>query len=60
MNTLLANALGFPVAVMPVGWTEGGLPLVVQIVIRPRDFVLAGAAAAVLERRFGGWRMAIP
>ena len=59
MNTPLFNALGFPAAVVPVGWTAGGLPLAVQIVARPGEDEVALAAAAVLERRFGGWRMAL-
>ena len=59
MNTPLFNALGFPAAVVPVGWTRQGLPLAVQIVARPGEDEVALAAAAELERRFGGWRLAM-
>ncbi len=56
--TFMFNALGFPAAVVPVGWTPQGLPLVVQVVATPGEDETALAVAAELERVFGGWRLA--
>ena len=57
--TLVFNALGFPAAAVPLGLSRDGLPLSVQIVARPGEDEVALAVAAVLEREFGGWRMAM-
>lgn len=56
--TVAMNALGFPSVALPVGWSDEGLPLGVQVVGRPGDDEVALAAAAVLEQAFGGWRLA--
>ncbi len=58
--TLIFNALGFPAAAVPLGLSRDGLPLSAQIVARPDEDHVALAVAAVLEREFGGWRMAPP
>ncbi|MCE2515804.1 MAG: hypothetical protein J4F37_12500, partial [Acidobacteria bacterium] len=58
--TLIFNALGFPAAAVPLGLSRAGLPLSAQIVARPDEDEVALAVAAVLEREFGGWRMAPP
>ncbi len=58
-NTMIYNALGFPSVVVPVGWTGRRLPLAVQVVARPGEDEVALAAAAELERAFGGWRLAM-
>lgn len=56
--SLMFNALGFPAAVVPVGWDDRGLPLVVQVVAGPGEDEVALAVAATLEQVFGGWRLA--
>jgi Asp-tRNA(Asn)/Glu-tRNA(Gln) amidotransferase A subunit family amidase len=56
--TFMFNALGVPAVVLPVGWTANGLPLAVQIVAQAGEDEVALAAAAELERVFGGWRLA--
>ena len=48
---------GYPVVVVRAGTTAGGLPLGVQIVARPWCDHVALAAARVVERALGGWRM---
>ena len=58
--TVLFNALGFPAVAVPLGLSDGGLPLSVQIVARPGEDEVALDVAALLEREFGGWRMATP
>ena len=58
--TALFNGLGFPAASVPMGFDANGLPLAVQIIARPGDDEAALGAATVLEREFGGWRMATP
>ena len=58
--TLVFNALGFPAAAVPLGLSRDGLPLSVQVVARPGEDEVALAVAAVLEREFGGWRLATP
>ena len=45
---------------MPLGLSGDGLPLSVQIVARPGEDEIALDVAAVLEREFGGWRLAMP
>lgn len=56
--TFMFNALGFPCAVVPVGYNEKGLPMAVQVVARPGEDEVALAVAAELERVHGGWQMA--
>lgn len=56
--TFMFNALGFPCAVVPVGYNEKGLPMAVQVVARPGEDEVALAVAAELERVHGGWKMA--
>ena len=56
--TAVFNALGFAAVAVPMGLSGAGLPLSVQIVARPGEDEAALAVAAVLEREFGGWRMA--
>jgi Asp-tRNA(Asn)/Glu-tRNA(Gln) amidotransferase A subunit family amidase len=49
------NVLGFPAAVVPMGYSEEGLPIGVQIVGRPweEEIVLAVAAKLEMERGAG-------
>ena len=54
--TVIVNALGFPAVAVPLGLSDDGLPLSVQIVARPGEDEVALDVAAVLEREFGGWR----
>lgn len=56
--TGIFNALGFPAAVLPVGMSAEGLPLNAQIIGPPGEDETVLAAAAVVERAFGGWRRA--
>ena len=44
------NLLGFPAAVVPMGHSEQGLPIAVQIVGRPWEDEIVLAVAAMLER----------
>jgi len=50
------NWTGWPSAVVRAGTSSDGLPIGVQIVGSPwrEDIVLA--VAAVVEKKFGGWR----
>jgi Asp-tRNA(Asn)/Glu-tRNA(Gln) amidotransferase A subunit family amidase len=50
------NLLGFPAAVVPMGFSEGGLPIGVQIVGRPWEEEVVLAVAARLEEERGPWR----
>jgi Asp-tRNA(Asn)/Glu-tRNA(Gln) amidotransferase A subunit family amidase len=50
------NLLGFPVAVIPMGYSEEGLPIGVQIVGRPWEEEVVLAVAAKLEIESGPWR----
>jgi Asp-tRNA(Asn)/Glu-tRNA(Gln) amidotransferase A subunit family amidase len=50
------NLLGFPAAVVPMGYSEEGLPIGVQIVGRPWEEEAVLAVAAKLERESGSWR----
>jgi fatty acid amide hydrolase 2 len=52
------NALGFPAVAVPAGMSNDGLPLSVQIVARPGEDETALAAAEIIEKAWGGWRMA--
>ncbi len=49
------NLLGFPAAVVPMGYSEEGLPIAVQIVGRPWQEEVVLAVAAELERERGPW-----
>jgi Asp-tRNA(Asn)/Glu-tRNA(Gln) amidotransferase A subunit family amidase len=49
------NLLGFPAVVVPMGLSEKGLPIGVQIVGRPWEEELILAIAAVLEQGRGPW-----
>jgi len=50
------NLLGFPAVVIPMGYSEEGLPIGVQIVGRPWEEEVVLAVAARLERECGAWR----
>lgn len=54
----VVNAMGLPAVALPVGFNKRGLPLGVQVIAAPGEDETALAVAAVLESRFGGWRMA--
>ena len=51
------NVLGNPAAVVPVGHSNEGLPIGVQIVGRPWEEEQVLSVAAVLEQECGGWRV---
>jgi Asp-tRNA(Asn)/Glu-tRNA(Gln) amidotransferase A subunit family amidase len=50
------NLLGFPAAVVPMGYSEEGLPIGVQIVGRPWQEEVVLAVAAKLEKERGAWQ----
>jgi len=50
------NLLGFPAAVVPMGYSEEGLPIGVQIVGRPWEEEMVLAVAAKLEMQRGPWQ----
>ena len=50
------NLLGFPAAVVPMGYSEQGLPIGVQIVGRPWEDEVVLAVAAKLEKESGPWQ----
>ena len=50
------NLLGTPAAVVPVGRSNEGLPIGVQIVARPWEEELVLAVAAELEAQRGAWQ----
>jgi amidase len=50
------NLLGFPAAVVPMGYSDEGLPIGVQIVGRPWEEEVVLAVAAKLEMERGPWR----
>jgi Asp-tRNA(Asn)/Glu-tRNA(Gln) amidotransferase A subunit family amidase len=50
------NLLGFPAVVIPMGYSEEGLPIGVQIVGRPWEEEVVLAVAARLERECGPGR----
>jgi Asp-tRNA(Asn)/Glu-tRNA(Gln) amidotransferase A subunit family amidase len=50
------NLLGNPAAVVPVGHSEEGLPIGVQIVGKPWEEEQVLAVAAALERECGAWQ----
>lgn len=49
------NLLGFPAAVVPMGYSEEGLPIGVQIVGRPWQEEVVLAVASRLEKERGPW-----
>ena len=49
------NLLGFPAVVVPMGYSEEGLPIGVQIVGRPWEEEVVLAVAAKLEAERGPW-----
>jgi Asp-tRNA(Asn)/Glu-tRNA(Gln) amidotransferase A subunit family amidase len=49
------SLLGFPAVVVPMGYSELGMPVAVQIVGRPWEEELVLAVAAKLEGERGGW-----
>lgn len=51
------NLLGNPAAVVPIGKSDQGLPIGVQIVGRPWEEEQVLSVAAILERECGGWRV---
>lgn len=51
------NVFDLPVVTVPVGYSNEGLPIGVQIVGPPFEEELVMDVAAVLEEAFGGWRM---
>ncbi len=50
------NLLGFPAAVIPMGYSKEGLPIGVQIVGRPWEEEVVLAVAAQLEKARGPWQ----
>ncbi len=54
------NLLGFPAAVVPMGYSEQGLPISVQIVGRPWQEEVVLAVAAKLEKERGPWQAPPP
>ncbi len=50
------NLLGFPAAVVPMGHSDGGLPIGVQIVGRPWEEEVVLAVAAMLEKERASWQ----
>lgn len=50
------NTLGLPVTQCPLGLSEEGLPLGVQVVGGKLQDRLTLAVALYLEKAFGGWR----
>jgi Asp-tRNA(Asn)/Glu-tRNA(Gln) amidotransferase A subunit family amidase len=50
------NLLGFPAAVVPMGYSDEGLPIGVQIVGRPWEEEMVLAVAAKLEMECGPWK----
>jgi Asp-tRNA(Asn)/Glu-tRNA(Gln) amidotransferase A subunit family amidase len=50
------NLLGFPAAVVPMGYSKEGLPIGVQIVGRPWEEEVVLAIASKLEEELGAWQ----
>lgn len=55
--TAMYNALGYAVTVVPVGLDKRGLPVAVQVISRRGNDHVTLAAALVLEKHFGGFRL---
>jgi fatty acid amide hydrolase 2 len=53
--TGIFNVMGFPATSVPMGLSEEGLPLSVQIVASPNNDALNFKIARLLEKLFGGW-----
>lgn len=53
--SVFANIFGFPATHVPLGFSENGLPIGIQIVAGPRQDRLSLAVARELEKKFGGW-----
>jgi fatty acid amide hydrolase 2 len=58
--TGLFNVLEFPATVVPMGFSDVGLPLSVQVIGRRGNDHLTIAVAGALEHERGGWRRADP
>jgi len=54
--TFAYNVTGWPVVVVPAGWSETGLPIGVQIIAGPGREDIALAAAAVVEKALAAYR----
>lgn len=54
--TFAYNATGWPVVVVPAGWSEQGLPIGVQIIAGPGREDIALAAAAIVEQSLAAYR----
>jgi fatty acid amide hydrolase 2 len=54
-NTAIFNLFGLPVTQVPLGLTDAGLPVGVQVVAAPGNDHVSIAAALELERACGGW-----
>lgn len=54
-NTAVFNMFGMPATQVPLGLTDDGLPLGVQVVAAPGHDHVSIAAALELERAAGGW-----
>jgi amidase len=54
------NLLGFPAVVVPISFSDGGLPINVQIVGRPWEEEIVLAVAAKLEQERGPWQAPPP
>lgn len=54
-NTAIFNLYGLPTTQVPLGLTDNGLPVGVQVVARPGADHVGIAVALELENAFGGW-----
>jgi fatty acid amide hydrolase 2 len=54
-NTAIFNLYGLPTTQVPLGLTDKGLPLGVQVVAQPGADHVGIAVALQLEQAFGGW-----
>jgi fatty acid amide hydrolase 2 len=54
-NTAIFNLYGLPTTQVPLGLSDEGLPLGVQVVAAPRADHVGIAVALELERALGGW-----
>jgi fatty acid amide hydrolase 2 len=58
--TAIFNVMEFPVTQIPAGFSKNGLPVGVQVVSSRGHDHLTIAAARIIERALGGWKMAQP
>jgi len=58
--TAIFNVMEFPVTQVPTGFSKEGLPVGVQVVSSRGQDHLTIAAARVIEKAMGGWKMADP